>query len=110
MVDQATDDPLYLPPWLIRTAKNTPKRSFGGRKPIEWTITPAMQAQLDKDKVKAEREAACDPVLLAVLAGHSTVGKIKNATGLETPMVQRALRTLCKRRAVAKLGRQYLPF
>ena len=109
MAEQETD-PLDLPDWLIRTAENTPKRSFGGRKIIEWTTTPAMQAQIDKDKIKVEKAAACDPVLLAVLAGHSTVGKIKNATSLETAMVQQALRTLCKRRAVAKLGRQYLPF
>ncbi len=109
-MDEQQDDPLYLPPWLIRTAENTPKRSFGGQKTIKWTTTPAMQAQADKDKIKVEKAAACDPVQLAVLAGHSTVGKIKNATGLETAMVQQALRTLCKRRAVAKLGRQYLPF
>jgi len=73
-------------------------------------MTDAMQVQLDKDKIKALRAAACDPVLLAVLAGQTTVGQIKKGTGLETSMIQQALRILIKKRAVAKLGRQYLPF
>ncbi len=100
---------LAVPGFLVRTAENTPKAKFGGN-PWKWVTTPAMQAQLDKDKIKAERAAACEPVLLAILAGQTTVGKIKKATGLETAMVQRALRALIKKRAVAKLGRQYLPF
>ena len=108
MTDKPDDD-LAVPDFLIRTAENTPKAQFGGN-PWKWQMTNAMQTQLDKDKIKAERHAACEPVLLAVLAGHTTVGQIKKNTGLETAMIQRALRTLIKKRAVAKLGRQYLPF
>lgn len=103
------DDDLAVPSFLVRTAENTPKAQFGGN-PWKWTLTPAMQAQTAKDKINAERAAACEPVLLAVLDGQTTVGKIKKATGLETAMVQRALRTLIRKRAVAKMGRQYLPF
>ncbi len=108
MADQPDDD-LAVPSFLVRTAENTPKGRFGAN-PWKWQMTEAMQAQIDKDKIKAERAAACEPVLLAVLDGHHTVGKIKKATGLETKMIQRALRTLIRKRAVAKLGRQYLPF
>ncbi len=108
MTDQPDDD-LAIPEFLRRTAENTPKAQFGGN-PWKWQMTNAMKTQLDKDKIKAERAAACDPVLLAVLAGHATVGQIKKNTGLETPLIQQALRTLIKKRAVAKLGRQYLPW
>ncbi len=108
MSDWLDDDP-KLPSFLVRNAENTPKAQFGGN-PWKWEITKTMQVNIDKDKKKAEKEAACDPVLLAIVEGHLTVGKIKKATGLETPMIQQALRMLIKRRKVAKLGRQYLQF
>ncbi len=108
MANQPNDD-LAIPDFLVRTAENTPKVRFGAN-PWKWQMTQAMQTQIDKDKIKTEKAAACEPVLLAVLDGQTTVGKIKKATGLETALVQQALRALIKRRAVAKLGRQYLPY
>lgn len=103
------DDNLAVPSFLVRTAENTPKAQFEGN-PWKWQMTPAMEAQIEKDRVKAKKVAACTPVLLAILDGQSTVGKIKKATGLETKLVQQALLMLIRKRAVAKLGRQYLPF
>lgn len=108
MNDWLDDDP-KLPSFMIRNAENTPKAAFGGN-PWKWETTKAMQEKINKDKKKADKEAAFQPVLQAVLDGHSTVGKIKKATGIETPMIQHALLRLLKRKHVAKMGRQYLPF
>ena len=104
------DDNLSIPDFLVRTPDNTPKPTRLANSWPRWTTTPAMKAQAAKTKIKAEKAAACEPVLLAVLDGQTTVGKIKKATELDTKMIQQALRALIKRRAVAKLGRQYLPF
>ncbi len=103
------DNDLAVPSFLVRTPENTPK-STRLANPWKWETTPAMKAKAAKDAIKAARVAACEPVLLAVLANHSTVGQIKKETALETKLIQQALKMLIKRRAVAKLGRQYLPF
>ena len=108
-MDDWLDDNPKLPSFMARTAETTPKAKFGGN-PWKWETTKAMQEKIDKDKKKADKEAVFQPVLTAVLDGHSTVGKIKKATGIETSMIQNALRRLLKRKYVAKMGRQYLPF
>lgn len=106
------EDSLDVPDFLVRKPGTTCKSAWPTPKtnPWKWVMTQAMRDAIEKGKITEQRAEDCKTVLLAVLAGHSTVGQIRKASGMETKPVQRALKTLRKCRSVAKIGRQYVPF